>query len=112
MNQPKRVVDFEELGFRTVLETREQQSAERICALQLHSYNEGLSTEIAKHETSIIRTKNQREALRTHLYDRPVPVLVRVASILVIAAAIALVAWIVLRIIGVKWGDQRNQREE
>ncbi|MDE3073840.1 MAG: VWA domain-containing protein [Chloroflexota bacterium] len=70
----KKAVDFEDLGFRTMMESRDQEAAERICALQLHAYADELGPEISRLATDIQRTKGRSEALCAHLYDRAVPV--------------------------------------
>lgn len=70
----KEIIDFEEFGLHTVLETRDQASAERICGLELRAYANGLKPAISTLESGILRARNRRESLCAHLYDRPVPV--------------------------------------
>ncbi len=67
------IVDFEELGKKAVLETQDQAPAQNICACHIQAYAHRLQPAIAKLESAIQRVKSFREALCSHLYDRPVP---------------------------------------
>jgi hypothetical protein len=67
-------VDFEELGFKTRLETESQESAKEICALRIHEYERGLQPIISQTSSHIQEHRNRDHALHVRLYDRPIPV--------------------------------------
>ena len=67
-------IDFEELGFQTMLETGDETRAKPICALKLHAYEESLRPELSKLSSEIQQAKNRAQALHCRLYDRPIPV--------------------------------------
>ncbi len=68
------VVDFEELGRKTVLETQDEAAARDICACHIQAFAHQLQPDIVELDSAIQRVKSFREALCSHLYDRPVPV--------------------------------------
>jgi hypothetical protein len=68
------VVDFEKLGYETMLECGEETRAKRICALHLQSYADGLQPPLDLAKSEIDHAKYQSGSLHSHLYDRPAPV--------------------------------------
>src|ERR1700720_4694725 len=77
MNQtlakPK-VVDWDELGYHTMLACNDEARAIEICGLQLHAYSHQLQPEVSSVESEIKHNRNHAGALHEHLYDRPIPV--------------------------------------
>ncbi len=66
--------DFEELGYQTTLETGDEMVAKDICGLHIHAFADELKPEISQLASTIQQTKGRRQALWSHLYDRPIPV--------------------------------------
>lgn len=69
----KREVDFEELGFKTMIETQNEQRTKEICGLHLSAYRDEIQPAISALGAEIEESTYQRHSLWTHLYDRPVP---------------------------------------
>jgi hypothetical protein len=69
-----KTIDFEEFGFQTMVETRDQARTERICALHLHAYQDALQPELGDLRSGVSREENHALALHTQLYDRAIPV--------------------------------------
>jgi len=67
-------MDFEEFGFQTMLKCEAIEAAKIICGLKLHAYAESLQPELRTLDEEIQQNKQKSDALRSHLYDRPVPV--------------------------------------
>jgi hypothetical protein len=65
--------DFEELGFKTMLETQNEQRTKEICGLHISAYDDEIQPAIAAFNSEIEESIHQRHSLWTHLYDRPVP---------------------------------------
>jgi len=76
MQLTKRVqeIDFEELGYKAMLEAGDESRAKQACALELHAYEQVLRPEIAEIGSEIQELKNRDFALHAQLYDRPIPV--------------------------------------
>jgi hypothetical protein len=66
--------DFEQLGHDTMLEMGDENAAKRVCALELHAYEQALRPEIEKIRVEIQELKHRDMALHAELYDRPIPV--------------------------------------
>jgi hypothetical protein len=66
-------LDFEELGFRTMLETQNEQTTKEICSLHLSAHQDALEPAMAALNSKIEEAAHQRQSLWTHLYDRPDP---------------------------------------
>jgi hypothetical protein len=66
--------DFEQLGFDRMLEAGDENLAKRVCALELHAYEQGLRPEIKETGSEIQELKQRDMALHAELYDRPIPV--------------------------------------
>lgn len=95
----RRIVDFESLGYDTMLQCRDQERATHICGLEIQSYALGLRPELMGVESRMEELRGRHTALHDHLYDRPVPVndaamlthadRVRIVLALTVLAAIA-----------------------
>jgi hypothetical protein len=72
--QKTRTTDFEELGYRTMVETGDELITKDICGLHIHAFADELKPEISRLSSAIQQTKGRRQALWSHLYDRHVPV--------------------------------------
>jgi hypothetical protein len=66
--------DFEQLGYETALQSRDQAAAEEICALHIHAFGDELQPEIAELDSRTDTNRARTNSLHSHLYDRPVPV--------------------------------------
>jgi hypothetical protein len=66
--------DFEELGYRTMVETGDEMITKDICGLHLHAFADELKPKLSRLSSTIQQTKVRRQALWSHLYDRHVPV--------------------------------------
>lgn len=71
---PTTKVDFEELGFQTMLHSGDENHAKKICAFHLGAYADWLQPDIANLNSKIRNGTHQRCALHSNLYDRPIPV--------------------------------------
>src|SRR5712691_5606846 len=77
MNQSlkkSRSVDFEEFGYRTMLECGDIERATRICGSHLQAYEHELKPELARLNSEIVNDEHRASALHAELYDRPIPV--------------------------------------
>lgn len=95
--------DFEELGYRTVLECRDdEERAMQICGHRLYAYECSQHAKIGRSHSEIEQCKNECASLHEHLYDRAEPVNdaqmlthrkhIRISLALAILAAIACLA--------------------
>jgi hypothetical protein len=69
-----RRIDFETLGYNTMMETGDEMITRDICALHIHAFVDELQPELARFSFDIRQTKGRRQALWSHLYDRNQPV--------------------------------------
>jgi hypothetical protein len=69
-----RPTDFEEFGYRTMLECGDMERAIRICGGHLQAYEYELKPEIARLNSEILNNEHHTSALHAELYDRPIPV--------------------------------------
>jgi hypothetical protein len=67
-------IDFEALGYKTMVETGDQMGTMEICANQIHSFALELKPKLLRLSSAIQQTKGKRQSLWSHLYDRPEPV--------------------------------------
>jgi hypothetical protein len=67
-------IDFEELGYKTMVETGDQMATRDICGLHIQAFADELKPELSRLSSVIQQTKGRRQALWSHLYDRHVPV--------------------------------------
>lgn len=95
----KNKVDFEELGYQTMVETGNEEITKEICALRLHAFADELKPELLRLSSDIEQKKGRRQSLWSHLYDRQVPAsdakilsLAITAGILAVLVVVALVA--------------------
>jgi hypothetical protein len=68
------ITDFEELGYRTMVETGDEAITKEICGLHIHALGDQLNPELSCLFSVIQRMKGRWQALWSHLYDRHVPV--------------------------------------
>lgn len=66
--------DFEGLGYQTMRETGDEMIAKQICALHIYAFADEVQPELARLSLLIQQTKDKRQALCSHLYDRDMPV--------------------------------------
>jgi hypothetical protein len=66
--------DFEQLGYETSLQSRDQAAAEQICGLHIHAFADELQPEISDLDSRIDTNLTRTGSLHSHLYDRPMPV--------------------------------------
>jgi hypothetical protein len=92
-------IDFEGLGYQTMVETGDEAITKDICGLHIHAFAEELKPELSRLSSVIQQTKRRRQALWSHLYDRHEPVsdakmlgLAIAAGILAVMIAVASVA--------------------
>jgi len=74
LTKTKKIVDFEELGFQTMLQCGDIEIAKPICALELQAYAEGVQQELGRLGSEIQQNQHRGAALHANLYDRPIPV--------------------------------------
>jgi hypothetical protein len=67
-------IDFEALGYRTMIETGDEIATREICGLHLHAFADELNPELSHLSSAIRQTKARGHALFSHLYDRHEPV--------------------------------------
>ncbi len=67
-------IDFEELGYNTMLACGELATAINICAQDIYAYAEQLQPEVSSLRSQTAQKKHHGAALHAGLYDRPVPV--------------------------------------
>ena len=72
--QRQRRIDFEELGYQTMLQCRAEEPAKNICGLRIHAYADELQPRLTSLQARIEQNKSHSGALHAHLYDRPIPV--------------------------------------
>ena len=87
-------IDFEELGYQTMLETRDDSRTKQICGFRLHEYETGLEPEIATGRSALEELKNRDLALQANLYDRPMPV--NDAAMLVHSRRVRIYLWLAI----------------
>lgn len=92
-------IDFEALGYRTMVETGDELATRDICGLHIHAFADELKPKLSHISAAIQQTKARGHALFSHLYDRHEPVsdarmlgLAITAGILVVMILVALVA--------------------
>lgn len=71
--KPK-VVDYEDLGYQTMLQCGDEERAKNICGLHIHAHADQLQPELQSLRATIEQNRNHGAALHSHLYDRPIPV--------------------------------------
>ena len=96
-----RSTDFEELGYRTMVETGDELVTRDICGLHLHAFADELKPEISRLSSAIQQIKGRRQALWSHLYDRHIPVSDATMLGLTIAAGILAVMILVASVASV-----------
>ena len=69
-----RTLDFEKLGYDTMLATHDDRAAREICAHKLMELNANVTPEISDTECKLQTKSGQAAALHAQLYDRTVPV--------------------------------------
>jgi hypothetical protein len=67
-------IDFEALGYKTMLETGNEAIAKDICGLHIHAFADELKPELARLSSAIQQAKNRGQSHWSHLYDRHEPV--------------------------------------
>ena len=67
-------IDWENVGFETMLECDDEARAVEICGLRLQAYEDLLRPGTSHLESQIEHKKSNGLALHSHLYDRPIPV--------------------------------------
>jgi hypothetical protein len=73
-SEKKKPMDFEQLGFETMIKTRDFEAAKEICAAHLYAYDDELRPSITDLESGISERRTASAALCSHLYDRDQPV--------------------------------------
>jgi hypothetical protein len=91
----KKKIDFEELGYQTMVETGDEVIAKDICGLHIQALALELSPRFARLSSSIKEKRGRCESLCSHLYERHVPVSDAKILGLAIAAGILAVMTIV-----------------
>jgi hypothetical protein len=91
--------DFEELGYKTMVETGNEMITRDICGLHIHAFADELKPKLSRLSSVIQQTRGMRQALWSHLYDRHAPVsdaamlgLTIVAGVLAVMIFVASVA--------------------
>lgn len=72
--QSSRPVDFEQFGYRTMIECGKIEVAIKICGGHLLAYEHKLKPELGRTNSDIVNNEHRASALRAELYERPVPV--------------------------------------
>jgi hypothetical protein len=67
-------IDFEALGYQTMVETGDEVITRGYLRLHIHAFADELGPELLRLSSAIQERKGRRQALWSHLYDRPVPV--------------------------------------
>ena len=70
----RKQIDFEKLGYKTMLETGDELAAQKICGLHLHSFADEIQPEISHLSSILIQARARGTALCSSLYDRAEPV--------------------------------------
>jgi hypothetical protein len=65
--------DFEQLGYETALQSRDQVAEEQICALHIHAFGTNFNPEVSDLDSRIDTNRARTSSFHSHLYDRPVP---------------------------------------
>ena len=68
-----RLKDFEELGYRTMLECDDVEKAKNICSLVLQTYQHVLEPKRQQRNSELGSAKQASSALHSQLYDGPIP---------------------------------------
>src|ERR1039458_8177653 len=90
----KKKIDFEELGYQTMVETGDEVIAKDICGLHIHALALELNPKLLRLSSDIEHKKGRRQSLWSHLYDRHVPV--SDATILGLAIAAGILVGLIL----------------
>jgi hypothetical protein len=69
-----KIVDFEELGYETMLQCGDVERAKTICGLHVHAFADQLQPELLGVQAEIEERRHHGAAFHSHLYDRPIPV--------------------------------------
>ena len=101
MIQKTQRIDFEALGYKTMVETGDEMITKEICGLHIHAFADELKPELSRLSSVIQQTKGRRQALWSHLYDRHVPVSDAAMLGLTIAAGILAVMIVVASVASV-----------
>src|SRR5277367_7190094 len=67
-------IDFEEFGYKTMVETGDQIATRDICGLHIQTFADELEPEFSRLSSAIRQMKGRQQALWSHLYDRHEPV--------------------------------------
>jgi hypothetical protein len=67
-------IDFEQLGYKTMVETGDEVIAKDICGLHIHAFALELNPKLLRLSSDIEQRRGRRQSLWSHLYDRHVPV--------------------------------------
>jgi hypothetical protein len=67
-------IDFETLGYKTMVETGDEAITKNICGLHIHAFADELKPELSRLSSVIQQAKGRRQSLLAHLYDRHEPV--------------------------------------
>ncbi len=70
----KKTIDFEELGYQTMLETGDERIATAICANEIQALALERNPQLLRLSSDIEQTKQRRHSLWLQLYDRHTPV--------------------------------------
>lgn len=76
MNSPatKKNIDFERLGYETMLETGDEIAAQHICGLKIQALEDEIQPELAHVEAELSQARARAAALHSWLYDRVQPI--------------------------------------
>src|SRR5258706_15777937 len=69
----KKKIDFEALGYNTMMETGDEMITRDICGLHIQAFADELKPELSRLSSLIQQTKWRWQALWSHLYDRHEP---------------------------------------
>jgi hypothetical protein len=90
----KKEIDFEELGYQTMVETGDEEIAKDICGFHIQTLALKLNPKLVRLSSDIEQKKGRRQSLCSHLYDRHVPV--SDAKILALAIGAAILAGLIV----------------
>ena len=71
--QSLRHVNYEQLGYQTMMETRSVERAKGICGLHVHALADELQPDLVRCQTESDELRLRGQALCAHLYQRPIP---------------------------------------
>lgn len=71
---PRHPDEFEALGYEIRITSFDDERARERCAVKLQAFNHGLEPQLTKVEAEIAKTGESADALRDHLYHRPMAV--------------------------------------